>query len=826
MHLLALSGARVRGSLPEATPDLVRTVLLEALPQFLSVAPGDEGAALGVLKVLTDRTRADGRLNAKRHARLRDAIDGCAEEHLRVMRDPRELTLSRYWGGLLRARGVDVRDVAAVRDVLEALARLPYAERAGLLTLPYAGQAVTGTDETAGADDDPDEYRAGGAYGAAWALQPYRRGLAMERQAAAGMVLGQRLALCLMNEEDEAPWVADLLGEQRLARLMDADGPEEWVEAVTKAGLSVARRWSYASESLSVEVFPAPGPGPRDMALVTAVGRVAEQYDVLWGEEPFAPPHPLPADRDGFVSGLRANGLLAPAVRLATAPPADPEIDPDGVSFAVATGFLVLDEDGTPCPGPSLEAWRERDAGELAGLAVRALVEWCDRLGADPDIGEEFDDEILGDLVTLYTAAGETRSVARDAAVSAEWAVPPGASFAAPARERDDAAGPREPGREAGRAEPEEPNGSASAYRLPSPPELERLLGLGTLDENDVAELEPEAHRLAARLDALARAGVVWRSGDAYGLTPLAAAVLREALLLAHGGGWPPRAAGPEADGGRNDAGDGEPRPRWTPSTVAERFPTLEAVSALDAERLVAAAWHWEPATARRVLRTWVAAGNGPDARWPQLLAALAAPAPRTHLADHRGLAARTLPDAPVGLVAGYVGDPVLGAWAAEALRAAGQPVEANSVPRSSRLLWQLDRLHALAVPAWRASFTRYAETADADGPEPTDGPDGSKDPGQAPELQALYDAFQQTAADWPGGADALTAELAHADPFTASHSLELLTDHPDQEIARPAALAHRECERARSGPVPEASGGGAGRRKAGKKTRKRGGRR
>ncbi|MFF4138874.1 hypothetical protein ACFY1B_47425 [Streptomyces mirabilis] len=79
VHLLALSGARVRGSLPEATPDLVRTVLLEALPQFLSVAPGDEGAALGVLRVLADRTRADGRLNAERHARLREAIDRCAE---------------------------------------------------------------------------------------------------------------------------------------------------------------------------------------------------------------------------------------------------------------------------------------------------------------------------------------------------------------------------------------------------------------------------------------------------------------------------------------------------------------------------------------------------------------------------------------------------------------------------------------------------------------------------------------------------------------------------------------------------------------------------
>lgn len=78
VHLPALSGAKVRDGLPEATPDLVRAVLLEALPQFLSVTPGEEGAALAVLRVLADRTRADGRLNTKRHARLREAIDKCA----------------------------------------------------------------------------------------------------------------------------------------------------------------------------------------------------------------------------------------------------------------------------------------------------------------------------------------------------------------------------------------------------------------------------------------------------------------------------------------------------------------------------------------------------------------------------------------------------------------------------------------------------------------------------------------------------------------------------------------------------------------------------
>ncbi|GGR59349.1 hypothetical protein GCM10010220_07000 [Streptomyces parvulus] len=169
VHLLALSGAKVRDGLPEATPDLVRAVLLEALPRFLSVAPGEEGAALAVLRVLGDRTRADGRLNTKRHARLREAIDTCAEEHLPVMCDPRELTRPRFWGGLLRARGVDVRDAQAVRGELEELARLPYAERAGLLSL---------SDATESAESDAGLLCAGPV---ALALRPYRRALAMER---------------------------------------------------------------------------------------------------------------------------------------------------------------------------------------------------------------------------------------------------------------------------------------------------------------------------------------------------------------------------------------------------------------------------------------------------------------------------------------------------------------------------------------------------------------------------------------------------------------------------------------------------------------------
>lgn len=803
MHLLALSGAKVRDGLPEATPDLVRAVLLAALPQFLSVTPGEEGAALAVLRVLADRTRADGRLNTKRHARLREAIDKCAEEHLRVMCDPRELTLPRFWGGLLRARGVDVRDAEAVRGGLEELARLPYAERARLLSLP---------DATEGVESDAGSVYAGPA---AWALGPYRRGLAMERQAVAAMMLGQRLALCL-TESDAAPWVLDLLGSEQVARLMDADGVDEWTEAVTKAGLRVARRWSLGPAELPSAALPAPGPRPDDMALFTAVGEVVEQYDILRGDELFAPPHPLPADRDGFVSALRGSGLLTPAAQLAESPPAD--ADAEGGDVALATGFLVLDPEGRPQPGPSLEAWRERNAGELAALAVRALAELCGRLGTDPDLGEDFEGEILGDLVALLCAAGEPRSVARYAAVAADWVVPPEASLAAPVRGLEDS------------TESQESGCTAEAYRLPSLPELERLLQLGPLDEQDAAELAPAARRLAGRLDLLASAGVVWRRGDAYGLTPLAAAVLREALLLAYGGGWPPRSgeSAREKTGGSAE-GDREGQ-SWTPSSVAERFPTVEAVVALDAARLVPAARQWDVPAAHRVLRQWVAGGEGPEARWPRLLAALAAPSPTlgsaqaggplspADLPGHRRLVAQTLPDAPPGLLAGYVGDPVLGAWAAEVLRAAGEAVEEEAVPLSSRLLWRLDRLHALAVPAWRTHFALGEVPEDEEAR--SEGVDGGP---PTPELAALHEGFGQMAAGWPGGASALMSDFARADPATASPVLQLLSDHPDEEIARLAALAYEECEMAHLAQVRQAQSAvrrkGGGRRK-GKKRR------
>ncbi|WP_206697725.1 hypothetical protein [Streptomyces sp. WAC00263] len=746
VHLLALSGAKVRDGLPEATPDLVRVVLLEALPQFLPVSACAEGAALEVLRVLADRTRVDGRLNAKRHTRLREAVDACAGEHQRLMTDPRELTSARFWDGLLRARGVDVRNADAVEAGLEELSRLPYAERAALLCLP----------EAAGS---------GAPFAQTWALGPYRRGLAVQRQTMAAALLGQQLTLALMRS-DEAPWILGLLGEARVERLMEAEGPDTWLRASTDAGLEAARRWAAVDAVAgSAQRVPLPVPGPRllDAALVTAVGDIADRYAESYGDELFAVPHPLPKDRARCVALLRDSGLLAPAARLAEAPPQDADADAEEVRFALLTDFLDRDAQGALCAGPSLEVWRQGDEAELVALAVRALVGLCERIGADAELGVEYEGEVLGDVVGLCAAGGQVRSVARDAAVAADWVVSPTAEIDAPVEVVGEEAVP---------------------YELPPVPELERLLRIGELDERDVADLEPSARLLVGRLDLLAEAGVVWRRGDAYGLTPMAAALVREALMLAHGGGWPTR--------------DGE----RAPMAAAERFPTMEAVLALDADRLVAGAQNWEEHAAHRVLHQWLAAGNG--MRWPELLAALAAPVQGMSRGDRRRLVARMLPDAPAEQLIEYTGDPLLGAWAAQVLRAAGQDVAEESVPLSSRLLWWLERLQDYAAPAWR-------ETISASG-----------DDTGTPEVAAFYEEFDRCAEAWPDGGAEFLAELARAEPFSAEHILELLEGHPDGEVARQAEQARAACEKAhheRTRELQSAPGRGRG----GKSAKKRG---
>lgn len=134
------------------------------------------------------------------------------------------------------------------------------------------------------------------------------------------------------------------------------------------------------------------------------------------------------------------------------------------------------------------------------------------------------------------------------------------------------------------------------------------------------------------------------------------------------------------------------------------------------------------------------------------------------------------------------------------------------------RTQWRLEGLHALAVPAMRVFFALGKVLEDEEAP--SEGAGGGL---LTPELSSLYEGFEQMATGWPGGAPALMSDLARADPGTASRALQLLSDHPDKGIARPAALAYEKCEKAYLAQVRQAQsparGKGGGRNK-GKKRR------
>ena len=132
---------------------------------------------------------------------------------------------------------------------------------------------------------------------------------------------------------------------------------------------------------------------------------------------------------------------------------------------------------------------------------------------------------------------------------------------------------------------------------LPAVPVLSQLTGIPGPAEEDHAELEPAASRLACVVDRLAGLGITIRAGDAIALTPLGSALLRNALIL-----------------GTTELDE----------KAAASFPTRDEVLCWDARQLVGAVGNWPEAAARLVLRDWLAARGA--AGWETLLPALSAP--------------------------------------------------------------------------------------------------------------------------------------------------------------------------------------------------------
>ncbi|MFD3530309.1 hypothetical protein [Streptomyces sp. NPDC058664] len=389
---------------------------------------------------------------------------------------------------------------------------------------------------------------------------------------------------------------------------------------------------------------PPVGPLLTDHAVATGIGQVAAALQDRW-----------------TAAGL-AEQLAGPYARFAPGPDAFPHL-------VLADALLDehLDHYGDAAvpapPPPAIDAGPVEEEADTLIAAVEELAE---------EEFEPYGGEAPHLLYVVYRRGCSAESIARKAAEYEDWSVDP---------DLEDLPVPV-------------PAEASDGYELPPLPELVRLLGTTGLTEADRAGLDGPARDLAAVLDRLAATGLVFRAGDAFGLTPRGADTVR--YLLRVRGVAAPRAA--------------EVR-EWA------------------APDLVAAAAGWAGCVATRVLADWLhARGDTADA-WSELLAALGTVhAGTSDAAAVRGLFA-ALDTAPPDALRGALRDPVIGAYAHQALRLRGEPSDLVQVGTSARALYVLDALPAKKGP-----------------------------------LEARRTAFDTAAAAWPGGSAALVRAMEAAD--------------------------------------------------------------
>ncbi|MFI9742476.1 hypothetical protein [Streptomyces sp. NPDC052494] len=409
---------------------------------------------------------------------------------------------------------------------------------------------------------------------------------------------------------------ADLMGRTALADVLLS-------EALTRA---------YVRDA---ETAPAAGPLLTDHAVATGIGQVAAALLDRW-----------------TAAGL-AEQLAGPYARFAPGPDSFPHLV---LADALLGEHLDYHGDAAaPVPPP---AAAETPAGpgvvEAAADALAAAVESLGE-GEEGEFGP-YGGEAAHLLYVVYQRGCSAESVARKAAEYEDWNVDPAV---------EDLPVPV-------------PADAPEAYTTPPLEELVRLLGAPELTEADRERLTGPARDLAAVVDRLAATGLLFRAGDAFGLTPRGAGVLRY-LLRVRG------IAAPDA---------------------AE-------TAAWGASALVGAATGWPASSAARVLGDWLHARVDTAEAWSQLLAALGtAHAGTADAADARGLfALLDTGAAPAEALHGALRDPVIGEYAHEVLRARGERPDHLQVPTSARALYVLDGLPGKKGPleSRRAAFDAAA---------------------------------------------------------------------------------------------------------------------
>jgi hypothetical protein len=832
LALLVLRGASVRGGLPQPAVKLLGQVLRDDLPQLVCGGPEEVAAYPRVLRLLIDRQRAAGLLNAERHRALQAAVRKAVPDYERDVRNPRWLTWPRLYGGLLRADGVEVTDQQAVRDWLA-----DYRSRSG--RRPALASAF-----------DAPNGAAGGRGEEGWV----ERAVRLRMRAAIVDLRTSRAELHLCSQLHR--WVKDQLRaalralqaaergrplaggpalDGDMGAAVPAVGDEETaadflVDRTTGAGLSAALRGDFSE-------LAAGAGSPADGSLVDELSRRREQ-----GTELESLPAVEDVSAERFAELVRGSALLAAAVELAEwvaqrgGLPCPPALDatpvgddlelvaawaaelpaqtaPEVWRVALAVGLLRV-FDGQVVAGGAVQVWRDGSAAELLELALDALDALVAELGLLADRAcaagvAAKDCEILAALAAdlpdmlfqLYSTA-QPESLARYVAVFRDWMLPWQAEDADP----EDCAAPassldarlRRPrprvthldaAQLAAASETDtqantsgmDQDGSVE-YRLPPDHELHRLLGLDNISDHGKAQLLELAYWQALLLDRLDALGVLRRNADRVELTMLGRTLLRAVLLQA-----------------------------------GFEVPTDSDLAASDADTLLRAMPSWPSRAGLSALRTWLQAREDTDTGWTELLQAAAA-GPRNHRlelfallgvrspldpADHQAEPPRLpapleRPEAERSLVAALheaVPDPVIGAYAAQALRLREIVPAEPSRPADAVLL--LDRFVFLG-------FADYWPGRHEDEDDGTGTGTGTGQQRQ-PHGIALCAAFDAAAAGWPGGPGDLLRQLAAASQPIDAHIFDLLGQaHPAPLVAAAARAARDRIGRGQRQTTPD----------------------
>ncbi|MFD0431042.1 hypothetical protein ACFQ60_38350 [Streptomyces zhihengii] len=429
-----------------------------------------------------------------------------------------------------------------------------------------------------------------------------------------------------------------------------ADRPDDALgDALEEIADALTDRWT--AEGLSAALAGAHAdlaPGPAALPHAALADRMLDEHLDYYGDSavPLPPPPALPGP-----------GAVRELLHAAPLP------------AALAAGTFGDDEDlrevSERCglPGPATAVWTDGTPAELTELAADVLAAQAERmpLVTGPQEAYSFDAAHL--LYSLYERGSTPESVARKTADARADGLPP---------ELEDAPAPLSPG-------------APAAYALPSAGELARLFGVAAVTEADRAALDVPAQGLAALVDQLAATGCVFRTGDAYGLTPLGAAAMRHVLAVG-------RVAAPDRD----------------------------TVATWDAAGTVGAARHWPARIGAAALADWAARHGGTDEAWGRLLDAVAAVKTAdlslTRTSDY--FARLDLAGVPGTALRAALTDPVTGAAARRVLLARGEqaprtrsrsPPAPRSSPRNSTSAGS-----TTCSPTWSAGPPRAAPASPA----------------------------------------------------------------------------------------------------------------